>query len=108
MSATALVVESDGNSVEGSRGTYALKITINGREINLPITSPHQIEMGRAERRNLTINSPSVTFLEHVTSPEDFIDSVENRKCAYEKYARENNGLLINYSFDLAPSQHMS
>ena len=108
MSAPSLIVESDGNSVEGSRRAYALKITINGRGINLPITSPHQIELARAERRDLTINSTSVTFLEHVTSPEDFIDSIENRKCAYERFARDNTGHLINYSFDLAPNQHMS
>jgi len=108
MSAPTLVVESDGNSAEDSRGTHALKITINGREINLPITSPHQIEIDRADRRDLAINSTSVTFLEHVTSPEDFIDSIENRKCAYERFARDNAELLINYSFDLDPSQQMS
>lgn len=108
MSAPALVVETDGVSTEGIRGSHALKIKINGRDINLPITSPYQNEIERAEKRYMTISSPSVTFLEHVTSPEDFIDSLENRKCAYEKFARDNSSLLVNYSFDLAPSQHMS
>lgn len=108
MSAPPLIVESDGNSAEDHRGTYALKIKINDRKINLPIISPYQMEMERAERRNLTINSPSVTFLEHVTSPEDFINSLENRKCAYEKFARDNTGFLINYSFDLTPTQQMT
>lgn len=108
MSVPALVVESDGNSVDGEKRTHALKITINGRNINLPITSPHQVEIDRADIRHLTINSPSVTFLEHVTSPEDFIGRIVTCKCAYEKFARDNPGLLINYSFDLVPSQHMS
>jgi len=78
MTAPTLVVETDGNSVDGSRRSHALKITINGRDIKLPITSPYQNEIERAEKRDLIINSPSVTFLEHVTSPEDFIDSIEN------------------------------
>jgi len=108
MTAPTLVVETDGNSVDGSRRSHALKITINGRDIKLPITSPYQNEIERAEKRDLIINSPSVTFLEHVTSPEDFIDSIETRKCAYEKFARDNAGLLVNYSFDLSPRQHMS
>jgi len=108
VSTTSLVVKSDGNSAEGKKRAHALKITINGRDINLPITPPHHVELLRAERRRLTINSPSVTFLEHVTSPEDFIDRVATSKCAYEKFARDNAGFLINYSFDLAPSQHMS
>lgn len=108
MSTTAMILNSEGSSVEGRKGTHALKITINGRDINFPIISPYQVELRRAEKRGLVINSPSVTFLEHVTSPDDFIGRLTTSKCDYESFARDNAGQLINYSFSLAPSQNMS
>lgn len=108
MSTSSLVIDSEGNSFDGTKRTHALKITIYGRDINLPIISPYQVEIRRAEKRGLTINSPSVTFLEHVTSPDDFIERLTTSKCAYERFARDNAGYLINYSFSLSPSQNMS
>lgn len=105
---SSLTILSEGNSVEQKKRSYALIATINGNNINLPMISPYPSEIKRAENRGLKINSPSVTFLEHVTSPKDFINRAVTSKCNYEKFARDHSNHLINYSFDLHPKQEMS
>lgn len=104
----SMIISSHGDSDGDVRGTKALKVTINGREVDLPFISPWQSEMRRAERREMMINSPSVTFLEHVTSPDDFMERLVTSKCNYERFANDNAGHLINYSFSLSPNQNMS
>ena len=103
-----IVISSQGDSYGGKRGTRALKVTINGREVDLPFISPWQSEMLRAKKRGMMIDSPSVTFLEHVTSPDDFRERLITSKCNYETFANDNAGHLINYSFSLSPNQSMS
>ena len=104
----SISISSHGDSTVDVRGTKSLQVTINGREVDLPFISPWQAEMSRAESRGMMINSPSVTFLEHVTSADDFIDRLVTSKCNYERFAKDNAGHLINYSFSLSPNQDMS
>ena len=104
----SMIVTSNGDSIDSERRSNALKVTISGRDIDLPFISPWQAEMRRAKNRGMMINSPSVTFLEHVTSPEDFIDRLLTSKCNYETFASDNAGHLINYSFSLNPNQNMT
>jgi len=109
MSTTShLSIDSEGDDTNGTVTTYALKATIQNQEITFPIISPHQIEIERAVKRELIINSPSVTYLEHVITPRDFIENQEIVKCGYEEFARIHTGKLVNYSFDLHPNHNVT
>ena len=96
------------SSIKNSRRVTALKATINGINVDLPFISPRQQEIFRAKKRKMTINSPSVTFLEHVKFPDEFIDHLKTSKYNYELFARENSDHLVNYSFNMHPDRDMS
>jgi len=104
-----ITLESDGDDTNGTSTTFALKTTIQGHELNFPIIVPHQNETCRAEKRGLIINSDLVTFLQHFTSVDDFVENVEEFKTAYEGFAnRHASNRIVNYSFDLHPDEIMS
>lgn len=105
---TRIVLENEGSDSVSDVTTHALRTTVHGIDVIFPIISPHQGEIGRAIKRNMMINSPFVTYLAHVSNPEDFIENQGINKSQYEEFAITHSDKLINYSFHLHPSQRMN
>lgn len=103
MSKSDIVFETDGNDSNDSNRTYALKTNISEITVYLPTISPVHTELRRAEKRNISIDSPFATFLDHVTSLDDFIENYESHQTEYENFAGKYTGKIVNYSLDLTP-----
>lgn len=103
MSKSDIVFETDGNDSNGQNQTYALKTNISEINTSLPTISPVHTELRRSEKRNMVIDSPFATFLDHVTSLEDFIENYESHQTDYENFASKYADKIVNYSLDLTP-----
>lgn len=101
-----IILETDGNDSNDEFATYALKTNIQGIDVSLPTISPQKTELFRAGKRSMEINSPFVTYIEHVPSLDDFIANYEVCQSSYEEFAKEYPNKIVNYSFNLHPREN--
>lgn len=103
-----IILETDGKDSNGKLGAYALKTNIRQIGASLPTISPVQTELRRAEKRNMIIDSPFATFIDHVTSLNDFITNYESHQTDYENFANKYANKIVNYSLDLSPKNNIT
>lgn len=106
MSKSPIVLETSGEDSNGLYTTYALKTRIQGKVIIFPTISPQKTELFRSKKRKLSINSPFATYVEHVTSLDDFLENYQVKQSDYEEFARTYSNKIVNYSFDLHPREN--
>lgn len=105
--ASNIEFENDGNDSNVGLGTVALKTTINGIDVSLPTISPQKTELFRANKRNMVINSELVTYIEHVTSIDDFVANSEVYQSNYEEFTKLYPDKIANFSLDLHPNEKL-
>lgn len=106
MNKSDIILETDGENANNQYATYALKTSILGMKVSLPTISPQKNELFRARKRNMSIDSPFATYIEHVSSLEDFLENYDVRQSDYEEFSREYQDKIVNYSFDLHPNEN--
>jgi hypothetical protein len=108
MSKAKIILETHGENSNLEIGTVALKTTINGIDVILPTISPQKTELFRAQKRDMEINSPLTTFIQHISQLDDFLENYEIYQSDYEEFAKTHPDKLVNYSFDLHPQKKIT